>query len=122
MSQLPIYKEDTPEQPGLYLGLYHGRKTIDEQLEDWGNNGPVIGPLEYVHTTYATHIKLKFKHAEDARKYGFNPDAMIDLDIQEDMVFYQDCWYGDWTVFVHSFNHLPALADIKLPGEKPHAQ
>ncbi|GEM_PF-912660 len=46
------------EATGLYLHLYHGRKDPDEDLEDWGSDGPVIGPLAYVHTTYMCDIKF----------------------------------------------------------------
>lgn len=35
----------------VYLYLFHGRATPDEDVEDWGCEGPAIGPLDYVHTT-----------------------------------------------------------------------
>ncbi|MCF6252743.1 MAG: hypothetical protein L3J75_15970 [Methylococcaceae bacterium] len=101
MSKLPIYNEENPLIPGLYLGLFHGRDDPDKTIDDWGTNGPIIGPLKHVHTTYATHIKLEFCSQDDIRKYSFNPDSMIDLDIDAGMVVFQDIWYGDWTVFYY---------------------
>jgi hypothetical protein len=42
----------------VYLHLFHGRDAIDEQLSDWGQDGPVLGPLPYVHVTYHSEIKI----------------------------------------------------------------
>lgn len=76
---LPAYG-DTPTQsnlkPGLYLGLFHGRSTPDEVVDDWGFAGPIIGPLEYVHTTYACDVKLKFVEPADFRRYFPNEKAI----------------------------------------------
>lgn len=101
LQTLPIYNKDTPELSGLYLGLFHGRDDPEKDLNDWGSNGPIIGPLNYVHTTYATHIKLDFVNASDIKRYGFNPDEMLCLDIEDGMVKLGDHWYGDWTVYYH---------------------
>jgi hypothetical protein len=40
-----------PDEPGLYLSLFHGRKDQDDRMIEWGFNGPLIGPLGYAHTT-----------------------------------------------------------------------
>ncbi|PKP99097.1 MAG: hypothetical protein CVT74_08935 [Alphaproteobacteria bacterium HGW-Alphaproteobacteria-13] len=102
-----------PEATGLYLHLYHGRKDPDEDLEDWGSDGPVIGPLAYVHTTYMCDIK--FAAAPDVMDRFF-PAVMADwrerglsnvagpqcdwrLTIFNDYVEYDGVYYGDWTVF-----------------------
>lgn len=73
----------------VYLRLFHGRKHPDEELDDWGSDGPVFGPLDYVHTTYACHIKLGVPHHAD----------LCELFLTGDMVYYDGVWYGDWTVF-----------------------
>ena len=46
--------------PGkMYLRLYHGRKDPNQQMVDWGFDGPTFGPLSsYVHTycrTFSIH-------------------------------------------------------------------
>ncbi len=38
----------------LYLNLFHGRNTPDEQLTDWGFDGPIVGPLDYIQWTYGS--------------------------------------------------------------------
>jgi hypothetical protein len=58
-----------PRRPGMYLGLFHGRETPMEKMAGWGFPGPSIGPLKWVHTTYATDIKIEFESAEDAALY-----------------------------------------------------
>jgi hypothetical protein len=30
----------------LYLELYHGRDNVNDDMDDWGFDGPIIGPLE----------------------------------------------------------------------------
>jgi hypothetical protein len=66
-SPMPLYGSE-PTEPGLYLGLFHGRKDPDDQMIEWGFNGPLIGPLSFVHTTYTNVIKLGFINAVDEKK------------------------------------------------------
>ena len=94
---IPLYGSK-PDEPGLCLGLFHGRKDPDDQMIEWGFNGPLIGPLRFVHTTYTNAIKLGFHSAVDEKRY-FPTQDMPMLTINGDMVCYQDCYYGDWTVF-----------------------
>jgi hypothetical protein len=41
----------------IYLKLMHGRDDPEQQMDDWGFDGPVLGPLEAVHFTYTTHVR-----------------------------------------------------------------
>jgi hypothetical protein len=95
---LPRYGE-RPHKPGLYLGLFHGRHTPNEQMDDWGFAGPTIGPLRWCHTTYATHIKIEFECAEDASLYFGQDHVNCEIDIAEDLLVFDGKYYGDWTVF-----------------------
>ena len=102
IDKLPIYGKDEDKlKPGLYLALFHGFKNAKEREEtdDWGEDGPIIGPLKWCHTTYAHHIKFEFLTEQDAEKYGFNFHRMCDLDAADDCVRYRGMEYGDWTVF-----------------------
>lgn len=91
---------------GLYIGCFHGRKTPDEELADWGAQGPVIGPLEYVHLTYMGDPKFEFASFEDAQRY-FHLDnehnqTEGNFDVVDGMLVVGDgMYYGDWTVFYH---------------------
>jgi len=42
----------------VYIELFHGRHTPDEELDYWGFQGPVLGPFPRFHTTYGSDIKL----------------------------------------------------------------
>lgn len=91
-------------EPGMYLGLFHGFKNEQERqdTDDWGEKGPCIGPLIYAHTTYAAHIKLRFKDDETAHRFGYNEaDDFNEIKIKGDVVEYDGMEYGDWTCFVH---------------------
>lgn len=101
--------------PGLYLGLFHGRDAIDDVPDDWGFDGPVIGPLEFVHTTYAPEIKLRFVErivtpqyfpgtwlVADVATGELVPCAEAVLTIADDLVVFDGRYFGDWIVFVQS--------------------
>ena len=40
--------------PMLTLRLFHGRRSPEESLADWGQEGPTLGPFESLHLTYGT--------------------------------------------------------------------
>lgn len=93
---------DLPTKPGMYLATLHGRANLDEQVHGWGTAGPLIGPLEYFHTTYVTTMRMMFESEEDEALYFSdvvfpNPH---ELTLHRDMLVYNGVFYGDWTVFV----------------------
>lgn len=94
---LPEYGTQ-PTRPGMYLGLFHGRHELDDQMTDWGFNGPLIGPLKFAHTTYTRDIKLQFERDADAKRY-FPTQIEHVLSVKGDMLVYADRFYGDWTLF-----------------------
>lgn len=77
----------------MYLGLLHGRNDPTQDMDNWGFNGPMIGPLKYVHTTYGDDIKVCFLDEDDPRFY---------LSLVDDMIHFEGKYYGDWTVFIKS--------------------
>ena len=72
----------------IYIELFHGRKPIDKEMDEWGEPGPVFGPYSFAHTTYLCEIKLGTPNDD--------PDI---LSVQGDLVYYDGWWYGDWSVF-----------------------
>jgi len=107
----------------VYLELFHGRKSVREQLQDWGSPGPILGPLAIVHTTYAADIKLQTSEGSDGVLYLIG-------DEQPDLLYYNGTLHGDWSVFgsellnqslalrVEQFDQQKALAGS---GPKVHA-
>lgn len=68
---------------GIYLELFHGRKSPSVKTEDWGKDGPIFGPYPFIHTTFAATVRLGDAHM---------------LYILKDLVYYDGMYYGDWTV------------------------
>jgi hypothetical protein len=102
--ELPLFDRGgypEPKEPGLYLRLFHGRAEPNEHLDDWGFDGPVIGPLEFMHTTYAFHVKLGFVNPEKARAFKLDP-RFPELIAHEDLLVHDGKYYGDWSAYVHA--------------------
>lgn len=73
---------------GTYLTLWHGRKSPDENLNDWGETGPTFGPFEDVTITYATHVKA----AQGGKTLWLDYT-------NSDLIEYDGVFYGDFTIF-----------------------
>ena len=71
----------------LYIRLFHGRSDPAQDLDDWGTDGPVFGPYDFVHTTYSWRIML-----------GNQDKTCDELNTFEEMLFYDGMYYGDWSV------------------------
>lgn len=102
------------KKPGMYLDLFHGRADPDQDMEDWGEQGPIIGPLEYGHTTYSSTLRIRFNDVNDHDLFfmrevtGYNVatgEVFFEdeawLEIKGDMVFYEGMYYGDWSFFYY---------------------
>jgi hypothetical protein len=81
-------KNAETHQAPVYMELFHGRKDPNQEMDDWGEPGPIL-ECQYVHTTYSHDIKI-----------GDNSPA--ELLIRHGMIYYGGLWYGDWSVFVPS--------------------
>ena len=74
-------------------GIYreHGRTDPGDQLDDWGFDGPVLGPFEAVHFTYTTHVRCFPK--------GSDGDAeAIELCYHDDLLVHDGKYYGDFEI------------------------
>jgi len=73
----------------IYVHLFHGRDTADEDVECGGYSGPVVGPFEGFQTTYQS-----------------NPRGIIGGDLAwrmaipagTDLVYFRGKFYGEYTV------------------------
>lgn len=64
----------------MYVRLYHGRKTVKEQLDCLGTEGPVIGPVSVSWTYGKVRVNMEY------------------LVMEEDLIFYQGVYYGDFEI------------------------
>lgn len=72
----------------IYVELFHGRSDPNADMNDWGEHGPVFGPLNWFHTTYLEHIRM-----------GDDDDDDQELKLVGDMLYYDGMYYGDWSAF-----------------------
>lgn len=56
---------NAPTTQGLYLKLLHGRTPSDQALNNWGEDGPWVGPLRWFHCTYLSTFGLGFTSGEE---------------------------------------------------------
>lgn len=96
--RLPTYGEK-PARPGMYLGLLHGRDHPQQPMDDWGFNGPMIGPLQWFHTTYTCTIRIAFELAADGERYFGEAGTDHELELAGDLLVFGGKYYGDWTVY-----------------------
>jgi len=90
---------ERPDKPGMYLALFHGRDGRKEQMHQFGFAGPLLGPLQYCHTTYLSDIKIFFEEAEDAQLCCGSDAKDVILRVVDDMIYFENAYYGDWSVF-----------------------
>jgi len=105
----------------LSLNLFHGRATPDEELDDWGSDGPVLGPFSFIQVTYGSHIKLGFL-LPDGSEPPPEQDWLPDLCIDEGVVFYDGVYYGDFTIKAVQPADLPQLTPIQRHVLQPQPQ
>jgi hypothetical protein len=88
IAELLVPKGQKLQKAKIYLHLYHGRNGPDEDLDDWGFEGPTFGPLDYFHITYLTRFcfaRGEFDH---------------DLSGTDDLFEFDRKYYGDLVVFL----------------------
>ncbi len=72
----------------IYLTLFHGRATLEEDMTDWGESGPVLGPFTFAHVTYGETVRC-----------GTDDNGGVAwFDLRDGCVFYGGVWYGDFIV------------------------
>lgn len=72
--------------------MFHGRQDPTQEMDDWGESGPFLGPLDWCHITYNTSINLGFTD-------GFETGPALQKDglgFYEDMLYFDGVYYGDW--------------------------
>jgi hypothetical protein len=74
----------------VYIKLFHGRKDPNQNMDDWGDPGPILGPFQWVHGTYCNDLKLGDINSPS--------DSLGELPIYKDLVYYDGVFYGDFSV------------------------
>jgi hypothetical protein len=71
----------------LTLRLFHGRRSPDEHLSAWGRDGPVLGPLKSVSSTYCSELRVET-----------TDEDTVYLHVLAGLVYYGGVFYGDFEV------------------------
>jgi hypothetical protein len=75
----------------MFLHLFHGRNAPDEDMSDWGFEGPVL-KIEGFHVTYESTYRIGISDEvgdEDWEELHFDGGCL----------YYAGKWYGDWSIF-----------------------
>lgn len=81
----------------IYIELIHGHHYPNEELDDWGFNGPVLGPFPFYHITYGCDVKL-----------GDDPIVIMGKEIDfptwdaDGFINFLGGFYGDMSIFTPS--------------------
>mgnify|MGYP001559720705 CR=1 FL=1 len=87
----------------MKLKLFHGRDKQDEDMDDWGYDGPTLEIIA-MHTTYLNHIRVKCAtkgKTEDMQlQTGWKiiDENWLELNLVDDMVECSGKFYGDFNV------------------------
>lgn len=85
----------------MYLMLFHGRSNPEDTPDDWGFDGPIIGPLNYFHATYLTYVSYELVGG------GASEGPSDVLYVHGDLMTFHEPnevpqYFGDWSLFYHS--------------------
>jgi hypothetical protein len=87
---------ELPTQSGMYLKLLHGRTSVDEEMDDWGPDGPWIGPLDWFHCTYMKGLGIGFSDGIELPSLYANDSPPSPIGLVSDMIYFEGMYYGDW--------------------------
>lgn len=76
----------------IYIHLYHGRKAPDQEMNDWGEDGPVIGPFDWFHGTYFS--TFNFGTTEHGTIWWLGDNKGF----PEGLIYYDGMYYGDFEI------------------------
>lgn len=98
--------KDTSPPQALVLRLWHGRQDKSQDMEDWGFDGPVIGPLLGLQCTYFTTWRVTFGTADARALWGQRlgwrdwDDDVLEIEVANAMIRITqggfEAFFGDW--------------------------
>lgn len=102
-------KEDQ-KTSAVYIELFHGRKYPSNDLNEWGGQGPVLGPLRHFHVTYGMH-RIITEEEDWIGDLFFEPDGCV---------YYDGMWYGDYSII--SAETVASSEQLEDRVEKPEKE
>jgi hypothetical protein len=93
------------------LYLKHGRESVEQDMEDWGFDGPRLTGVIGLHQTYDTNVRIVFENraamlrAKEATGWLEWDDNSLELARCEDLVMTyvpHKRYFGDWGLWLPS--------------------
>lgn len=94
------------EKSGVYLHLLHGRTDPEQDMDGFGDPGPIVGPFTTIQTTYLHEIR----GVTDG-------EAVWAVKVHDDMIHFRSRYYGDWCVIAHG--EAKRLLGLNMPTVYP---
>lgn len=97
--------ENLPD--GMYLHLFHGRDSPTQQMDNWGYDGPTIGPFTYFHVIYLSDITYGLDataiERDDIYTEIESPGPSYVLSFHEGLLVFhrpgeEPKYFGDWSL------------------------
>jgi hypothetical protein len=73
----------------VFIHLLHGRDNPDQDMQDWGFVGPILGPFEAIHFTYRYHVRC-------ITDSGCGDE--VELRFHEDLLVHDGKFYGEFEI------------------------
>jgi len=86
---------EEPIQELVYLHLAHGRKSRTQDMEEYGEDGPLLGPFLRVQIQYADEIRCFLPNKSGICRDG---EFSLGVDREEQVLYYNGMWYGTYSV------------------------
>jgi hypothetical protein len=87
---------------GSQMVIFHGRKTPDEDLDDWGFEGPTLDGILWIHFTYMATFNVRFKdlesfnHAKEVTGWPSWDELTLSMTFEGDLLKTKDGYFGDF--------------------------
>ena len=94
---------------GVCLELSHGRKRPEKDMEDWGKNGPLLGPFPGIYVEYGGDLRIVPRLGDD-----------IFIHIENGLIYYDKVYYGNWVVVAVAALDEKQRAKIKPFSPRKH--
>jgi hypothetical protein len=88
----------------MKLRLFHGRRYPDEEMSNWGFEGPTIEGMAWMTSAYITTFTIGFRTVEAMklakRQTGWEirDDKVLEVAITDDLIEAAGSYYGDFEI------------------------
>lgn len=93
----------------MQLHMYHGRLSVDQDMDDWGTEGPYLKGVEYIVVTYMSTFRVgfidqaSFDQAKIETGWPTWDELQLEAQFDKDLLVItrlsgEKVHYGDWSL------------------------